>query len=96
MYIHIKVKTEAKEESLVKINKDHFEISVKEKAKRNMANKRIIEMVRNYFVQEINNESENNDLTMLKLRHDKQAQVKEIKIVSGHHSPSKLLSVNID
>ena len=73
MYIHIKVKTSAKKESFEQINDDHFKVSVREPAERNLANTRILELVKNRFP-------------------DSQG----IKIVSGHHSPSKLLSVNTD
>lgn len=49
MYIHLKVHTQAKAEKFVKLKEDHFEIWVKEKAERNLANKRIIEVVRENF-----------------------------------------------
>ena len=49
MYIKIVAKTGAKKESLTQKSKDHFEISVKEKAERNMANDKIIELVSLYF-----------------------------------------------
>ena len=48
-YIHVKVIAGAKKESFVKKTKDHFNISVKEKAEHNMANKRVIELVAEYF-----------------------------------------------
>jgi uncharacterized protein YggU (UPF0235/DUF167 family) len=48
-YIHVKVKTEANKEKLLKKNKDHFEISVKEKAERNMANMRVLKIISEYF-----------------------------------------------
>lgn len=48
-YIHAKVTAGAKKESLKQKNKDHFLISVKEKAERNLANKRVIELVAEYF-----------------------------------------------
>ncbi|MCB9805593.1 DUF167 domain-containing protein [Candidatus Nomurabacteria bacterium] len=73
MYIHIKVTTNSKKESVIEIDKDHFDISVKEPAERNRANDRVIEIIREKF-----------------------PDAKQIKIVSGHHSPSKLLSVNLD
>ena len=49
MYIKVIAKTQAKKESIVVKSKDHFLISVKEKAERNMANKRIIEILAEYF-----------------------------------------------
>lgn len=48
-YIHIKVTAGAKKESIKQKSKDHFEISVREKAENNMANKRILELLAIYF-----------------------------------------------
>ena len=45
MYIRVKVTPSVKKEIFKQINKDHFEISVKEKAERNLANKRVIELL---------------------------------------------------
>lgn len=73
MYIHIKVKTNCKKEEIRKKDESNFEIDVKEKAERNEANKRIVEI--------------------LKILYPK---AKQIKIVNGHHSPSKLISVNME
>lgn len=69
MYIHIRIKTKQKNESIIKISDTKFEVSVKEEAKQNRANTRMIELVKEYF------------------------KTNKVKIVSGHHSPSKLLSV---
>ncbi len=71
MYIHLKVKTGMKKESLLRKNEDHFEISVREEAERNMANNRILEIVSGYF----------------------KVSKNKVRIVNGHHSPSKLLIV---
>jgi uncharacterized protein YggU (UPF0235/DUF167 family) len=49
MYLKVIVKTQAKKESLILKSKDHFLISVKEKAEKNLANKKVIEMLANYF-----------------------------------------------
>jgi len=49
MYIHVKVAAEAKKESFKQKSEDHFEISVKEKAERNQANTRVLELVGEYF-----------------------------------------------
>lgn len=73
MYIKVRAKTKAKKEELVVKKPDHFEVSVKEKAERNMANERIIELVASHFV----------------------IPVGKVRIVSGHHSPSKILSVEV-
>ncbi|MEK9185128.1 MAG: DUF167 family protein [Patescibacteria group bacterium] len=68
MYIKLRVITNAKKEKIEKISEDHFEIWVKEKAERNMANRRVIEIMKEYF------------------------NTGKIKIISGHHSPSKIIS----
>lgn len=54
-YIHVKVIAGAKKES-IKLRQvtrpdfdDHFEISVREKAERNMANTRVLELIARYF-----------------------------------------------
>ena len=48
-YIHVKVTVGAKKESFKTKTKNHFEISVREKAERNMANIRVLELVAKYF-----------------------------------------------
>ena len=53
-YIHIKVSAGARKESFKQKSKDHFEISVKEKAERNMANARVLEFVAEYFKVAVN------------------------------------------
>ena len=49
MYIHVKIMAGAGKESFIKKSDDHFEISVKEKARRNMANARVLELVAEHF-----------------------------------------------
>ncbi|MFA5095080.1 MAG: DUF167 family protein [Candidatus Paceibacterota bacterium] len=49
MYIRVTVTTKAKKESFKQKSKDCFEISVKEKAERNMANTRVLELVAMYL-----------------------------------------------
>ncbi len=73
MYIHVKAKTGAKREEVKELKKDHFEVSVREPAEHNLANKRIIELIAIYF-----------DISPNKAR-----------IINGHHSPSKLLSIEV-
>jgi uncharacterized protein YggU (UPF0235/DUF167 family) len=48
-YIHVKVTAGAKKESWRKKSEDHFEIWVKEKAERNIANARVLELVAEHF-----------------------------------------------
>ena len=69
MYIKVKVTANAKREVVEKISEDHYDISVKEKAENNKANKRVVEIISKIFT------------------------CKNIKIISGHHSPSKILSI---
>ena len=72
MYIKVTAFPKSKKESLKELSKDRFEVRVKEKAERNMANQRIIEIVAEYFG----------------------VRVKDVKIINGHHHPSKLISIN--
>jgi len=69
MYIHAKDKTGAKKEEVTKISADHYLISVRQVAKRNEANRRVVEILKEIF------------------------SGRAVKIVNGHHSPSKLLTV---
>lgn len=69
MYIHVRIKTKQKRESITQISELKYEIHVKEEAKQNRANTRMLEIVKEHF------------------------KVKDVKIVSGHHSSSKLLSI---
>ena len=48
-YIKVVVNTGAKKEKVEQKSKDHFNISVKEKAERNMANNRILELLAIFF-----------------------------------------------
>ena len=73
MYIRIDVTTEAKKESVEKTGTDSFNISVREKAERNMANRRILELVRKEFG----------------------GKGVIAKIISGHHSPRKIISIEL-
>ena len=72
MYIHIKVKTGAKEELFEKKSDTQFLVSVREEAERNLANSRIIQIFRDFY------------------------GVKNVRIVNGHHSTSKLLYIDVD
>ena len=74
MYIRVKVFPSAKKETFKQINKDHFEIFVKEKAENNQANNRILELFSLYF----------------------HLPKGKIRIVNGHHSPTKLLVIEKD
>lgn len=73
MYIKVKVLTSSKRESLIKKNKDTYIISVKEPAERNLANKRVCDIISINF----------------------EISVKKIRIISGHQSQNKILSINL-
>jgi uncharacterized protein YggU (UPF0235/DUF167 family) len=73
MYIKVKVTAGAKKEEIKKKTKDSYIISVKEKAERNMANKRVCEILASVF----------------------KVSVKNVRIINGHQSPSKMLSINL-
>ncbi len=49
MYIRVKVSAKARKEELRQTSPDHFEVSVKEPAERNMANRRVVEVIASHF-----------------------------------------------
>lgn len=49
MYIHVTVTAGARKESIKETKPNYFAISVREKAERNMANKRVLELVALHF-----------------------------------------------
>jgi uncharacterized protein YggU (UPF0235/DUF167 family) len=71
MYIHVRIKTKQKSESIIQISDLKYEVCVREEAKQNRANTRMLEILSLYF------------------------NTKKVKIVSGHHSPSKLISLEV-
>ena len=70
MYIRISVIAGAKREVVKETAADHWDISVKEPAEQNLANRRVLELVR--------------------VKYPNMA----VRQVSGHHSPSKIVSVD--
>lgn len=48
-YIHAKVSAGAAKETFTQKSEDHFLISVREKAERNLANARVLELVAEHF-----------------------------------------------
>lgn len=74
MYVKVKVKPGSKKETFEQVSDEKFEISVKEPAKMNTANRRVMELVANHF-----------DLPKGKVR-----------LISGHRSPNKILSVDVE
>lgn len=73
MYIKVKVTAEAKEESVKEESGDTLVIKVKEPAERNLANERVVALVREYFNVPLG---------------------KAARIISGHHSPHKIISID--
>jgi len=73
MFIKVRVIAGSRKEKLDKKSNDHFIISVKEPAERNLANNRICEIIALNFSVSRN----------------------AVRIINGHQSPSKILSVNI-
>jgi len=71
MYIKIHVQAGVKEEKFEKVAPDSFEVAVRQKAERGMANARVLELVREHL----------------------RGQSGAIRIVSGHHSPTKIISI---
>ncbi|HEY4489375.1 MAG TPA: DUF167 family protein [Candidatus Paceibacterota bacterium] len=74
MYIRVRVITGARTESFSKVSDDHYDLRVREKAERNMANRRVMQMIAEHFAIPVN----------------------KIRIVNGHHSPGKILSVDLE
>ena len=73
MYIKVKVQAGAKKEDIKKRSKESYLISVRQKAERNQANKRVIEIIASLF----------------------NVSAKSVRIINGHQSPSKLISINL-
>lgn len=73
MYIKVKVRAGAKREVITKKSKDSYIISIKEPAERNLANKRVCQIIASLF----------------------NVSIKNVRIINGHQSPSKLLSINL-
>lgn len=73
MLIHVKVKTESRENKIVKKNETSYIVHTKEKAENNRANSAVILLVADYF-----------NVTRGR-----------VKIVTGHHAPSKILDVGV-
>jgi len=71
MYVKVRVVAGAKREVVERLSENSFDIQVKEPAERNLANKRVVELV------------------AIKLN----VSAKKVRIINGHQSPSKLLSV---
>jgi uncharacterized protein YggU (UPF0235/DUF167 family) len=73
MYIKVRVTPGAKVEKITKKADDHFVLTVREEAERNMANRRVVTMIADVF----------------------KVPTGKVRIINGHHSRSKILSVDI-
>jgi uncharacterized protein YggU (UPF0235/DUF167 family) len=73
MFIKVKVTAGSRKEKIEKKSDDHFIVSVKEPAERNLANNRVCEIIAMNF----------------------NVNRKAVKIINGHQSSSKILSINI-
>lgn len=73
MYIRASVTPGAKKETVLQTSENRLSISVKEKAENNMANSRVLAIIKEHF-----------------------PNAKKIKIVNGHHSRIKLISLDIE
>lgn len=71
MYVKVRVIAGAKKETVEEVSAGHFKISVREPAERNLANRRIVELVAAHY----------------------KLSPKQVRIISGHTSPSKILSI---
>lgn len=73
MYLHIKVIPDSKKEEVLFEKENYLKISVKEPRERNLANGRVLELLREYY-----------------------PTAKQIRIINGHTSHSKLVSVDVE
>lgn len=71
MYIKVRVNVGSKKESIVKKSENSYILNIKEKAERNIANKRVCEIIAVLY----------------------SLPIKSVRIINGHHSPSKILSL---
>ncbi len=69
MYLKIKVIPDAKNQKIEKLDDDSWRVWVKVPAENNLANNRVLELVRDAYPNQ------------------------PVRIISGHHSPSKIISI---
>jgi len=69
MYLKLKVITDSKIEKIEKLKDDEYRIWTKMPAENNLANTRVLEIIRNEYPN------------------------KPVRLISGHHSPSKIVSI---
>lgn len=71
MYIRVVVHPDAKKERVLQESETEFTISVREKAERNQANRKVVEIIANEL----------------------RIPVNRVRIISGHRSQRKIISV---
>ena len=71
MYIRVRVKASSRKEQIQKVSETEYLMAVKEPAERNMANKRVRELLAGAFG----------------------ARLENVRIITGHHSPTKVFDV---
>ncbi len=103
MYIHVKVVAGAKVEKIEMVDKMHYKLWVKERAKGNSANRRVLEIIRQEVIK---NELLMNESTLSSESLPKKSKAGiaktlqsekfhiNVRIINGHHSPSKLLAIS--
>lgn len=69
MYIKVRVIAGSRKEEISEDEKGVFTMKLKEPAERNLANSRVLEVLREKYPN------------------------REVRIINGHHSPSKLISI---
>lgn len=74
MYVKVRVSVDVKKEICEMVSSDTFRVSVRQKAKQNMANRRVVEILADHF----------------------SVPQGKIRLISGHHSPHKIFSVDVD
>ena len=71
MLFHVKIEPESKEDSVTQKNKTSFLVKVRDEAKENKANYKMLSLLARH----------------LKIEKNK------LRIITGHHSPSKILEI---
>ena len=71
MYLKVRVLVDQREELIKELKPQYLAIKVREPAKQNRANKRVLELVARHY----------------------QLPLRAVRIVSGHHQPSKILAI---
>lgn len=73
MFVKVKITPGSRKEEVKKNKENSFSVLVREKAERNLANKRVCEIMAQQF----------------------NVPVNKVRIINGHQSRSKILSINL-